>query len=534
MGYRERATTAHHAPEPVRSGPWIGVIACVVMLLTMAALVVPAISRNGEFTYPIDDSYIHLAIGQNLAEQGVLGINPEEFSSASSSPVWPVLIAGSVLAVGPRIGVPLVLATLSAIGLLIGLDVWALRRRFTVGERALLAAAVLVVVPLPVLALTGMEHVLQVAFSFLLLWLGVVAATRERDRSSLAMLALASVLCTSTRFEALFVVAVTLAILAWARRGREMVAVALAGAVPVVAVGLVNVGQGWPLLPASVVAKTAATSSSGLAGYLPTPDLQNWARAPRLVSVVILTALVVWFGRRAMAADWPVRNTLFAVGTLAVAVLHLLFASTGFFYRYEGYLIVMCLGSIGLGLHTLRAAGRLATLPVLVRAAMVVLVVLAGVDGVRIHTKAIGGMDEIHSQQLQMARFAASACPGCRVAVNDIGAVALYGEGTVMDVYGLANNSVLERRLDGDYDTEATGEIADDEGVAFAMVYPPKEFSMIPGIPEGWERLGSWTIPTRVVVGDSVVDFYSVDPSRTESLQRAWDEFQPDGATKGP
>ena len=94
------------------------------------------------------------------------------------------------------------------------------------------------------------------------------------------MLALASLLCTSTRFEALFVVAVTLAILAWARRGREMAAVAVAGAVPVIAVALVNLGQGWPLLPASVVAKTAATSSSGLAGYLPTPDLQNWARAP--------------------------------------------------------------------------------------------------------------------------------------------------------------------------------------------------------------------------------------------------------------
>ena len=210
---------------------------------------------------------------------------------------------------------------------------------------------------------------------------------------------------------------------------------------------------------------------------------------------MVLTALVVWFGRRAMAADWPVRNTLFAAGTLAISVLHLLFASTGFFYRYEGYLIVLCLGSIGLGLHTLRAADRLASLPVLARAAMVLLVVLAGVDGVRIHTKAVGGMNEIHQQQLQMARFAASACPGCRVAVNDIGAVALYGEGTVMDVYGLANNSVLERRLDDEYDTAATGEIAEDEGVAFAMVYPPKEFSMIPGIPDGWERMGSWTIP---------------------------------------
>ena len=515
------------------SGPWVGVAAGLVLVMLIAVLIVPAILRNGEFTYPVDDSYIHLAISQNLAEHGVLGINPDEFSSASSSPIWPLLIASGILVAGPRVGVPLALAIISALALLIGLDRWAQNRGFGFGERTLFIGSLLIVVPLPVLALTGMEHVLQAAVSFLLLWLGVVAATRaDRNRSTVLILSLASFFCVATRFEGVFVVAATMAVLAWARRWKEVVAVAVAGAVPLLIVGLVNSGQGWPVLPASVVAKTTA-ATSGLARYLPTPDVYQWLRTPRLVSVVALTLLVALFGRRAMGSDWPVRNTLFSVGALIVSGLHLLYAHTGFFYRYEAYLMVLCLAAVALGLHTLLAAGRLGSMNLAFRIGVVALLVVAGVDGVRIYGKAAAGMNEIHQQQIQMARFAASACPGCRVAVNDIGAVAFYGDGTVMDVFGIANNSVLQRRLDGDYDGEAVGDIAREEGVSLAMVYPPKEFSMIPSIPDGWDRLGSWRIESNQVVGEPVVDFYSVDPSRTAQLQRAWNSFDPAGAKKG-
>ena len=52
--------------------------------------------RDGEFTYPLDDPHIHLRLGANLAH-GTLGMNPGEFASASSSPIWPVLIAAAVL-----------------------------------------------------------------------------------------------------------------------------------------------------------------------------------------------------------------------------------------------------------------------------------------------------------------------------------------------------------------------------------------------------------------------------------------------------
>jgi hypothetical protein len=539
----EGATAARIDPQPRDAestgpdrwfdrGPWLGVVAGAVLVLLLAALIGPAIARNGEFTYPIDDSYIHLAIGRNLAEHGVLGINPGEFASASSSPVWPLLIAGSALVVGPRVGIPLVLALMCALVLLVGLDRWAMNRGFSATERSLFLVAVMVVVPLPVLTLTGMEHVLQAGLSFLLLWLSVVAATNVgRTRYTLALLGLAAFLCAATRYEGLFVVAAAVVVLATARRWKEIATVVVAGVAPVFVAGLIYSGQGWPFLPASVVAKTEVTRT-GLARYLPTPDLDHWIRTPRLVAVVALVVLVLAFGRRAMGAAWPRRNTLWSVGVLVLCGLHLLYASTGFFYRYEGYLIVLCLGAAALGVHTVRAAGRLPSVSLVLRLAAAFLLLVAGVDGLRIYGKAEAGMDEIHQQQIQMARFAATACPGCRVAVNDIGAVATYGDGTVLDVFGLANRDVLQTKLDGTYDVAALGRIARSEDTQLAMVYPAGQ-GMIPGVPAGWERIGSWRLEGVQVVGGPEVVFYSTNPARTDALRRAFEDFEPTGGTKG-
>ena len=48
---------------------------------------------GGTFVYAQDDPYIHLALARTLADHGVWGIRPTEFTSASSSPLWTLLLA---------------------------------------------------------------------------------------------------------------------------------------------------------------------------------------------------------------------------------------------------------------------------------------------------------------------------------------------------------------------------------------------------------------------------------------------------------
>jgi hypothetical protein len=47
----------------------------------------------GKYIYPLDDSYIHLAISKNLTEYNVWGITKYEFSSTSSSPFFTLIIS---------------------------------------------------------------------------------------------------------------------------------------------------------------------------------------------------------------------------------------------------------------------------------------------------------------------------------------------------------------------------------------------------------------------------------------------------------
>lgn len=43
-------------------------------------------------TFPLDDAYIHLSYGRNLAFEGTLGLNPGEPSLGTSSPLWAVIL----------------------------------------------------------------------------------------------------------------------------------------------------------------------------------------------------------------------------------------------------------------------------------------------------------------------------------------------------------------------------------------------------------------------------------------------------------
>ena len=59
-----------------------------------AVLVASAMVRtDGHFTYALDDAAIHLSMGDVLAHHGTWGVVPGEFQSASSSPLFTLLLA---------------------------------------------------------------------------------------------------------------------------------------------------------------------------------------------------------------------------------------------------------------------------------------------------------------------------------------------------------------------------------------------------------------------------------------------------------
>jgi len=68
----------------------------IVLILALAAVAVPVAAieyqvirhTNGAFVYPLDDTFIHMALAKNLAYYGNWGMDRYAFASASSSVLY--------------------------------------------------------------------------------------------------------------------------------------------------------------------------------------------------------------------------------------------------------------------------------------------------------------------------------------------------------------------------------------------------------------------------------------------------------------
>src|SRR5258708_14776519 len=83
MNFSKRKTTIY-----------VLLISLVALLIPMGIMVGVVLQHNhGIFTYPLDDSYIHLAVAKNLALSNIWAISSHEFASAASSILYPFLLS---------------------------------------------------------------------------------------------------------------------------------------------------------------------------------------------------------------------------------------------------------------------------------------------------------------------------------------------------------------------------------------------------------------------------------------------------------
>lgn len=115
-----------------------------------------------------------------------------------------------------------------------------------------------------------MEHVLHTFFALLFCLAAAGCITAQAvptGRRTVVPLVVLAVLLVATRYEGAFLVAAAFALLCLRRRFGAAALVAVAGAAPAVAHGLVSTAHGELFLPNSVLLKTA-TGAAGVAGLL--------------------------------------------------------------------------------------------------------------------------------------------------------------------------------------------------------------------------------------------------------------------------
>jgi hypothetical protein len=329
------------------------ILAIVLFCLVVGWLVNSSTQRNGgDFTYPLDDTYIHLAVAKNLASSGVWGITPDRFASCTSSVLWPLILAvlGAAMSWGEWL--PLILNIILGVVVLILVD-RGLREQ-AVGSlvRIGVLAGFVMVVPLSVLTVVGLEHVAQIAFALALLRWGVeMIDGPEPGNQRIGRGLILAILLVATRFEGLFLVASIAWLLQQRGRRRTALQLAFAGALPLVVFGLVSIAMGGRFLPTPIWMKGKLGSELLPALVAAPSDPAQWTQL--LIEFFVLSPLrslaevgaLAWLVLLALARlIWTRRQGTRLVGlwiVLATTWMHLVFARTGWLGRYEAWLIAM-------------------------------------------------------------------------------------------------------------------------------------------------------------------------------------------------
>jgi hypothetical protein len=507
------------AARPIR---WALALAVGVFLVVGGWLLLRSLEVNqGHFVYPLDDAYIHMAIAKHWVCDGIFGITKYEFTPATSSPLWIVLLTAVFRVGGVQELALLVINLLCALGLLV-LCASLLRRHLS--SESVIAAGLLGVIflmPLLPALFSGMEHIFHTALVLALCYVAsllLAAPVGSADRRCVALLWSLGFLATATRFETLFVVAVAGGFLLLRRRWLAALGLIACAVLPVLLMGFYSVQHGGYWLPNSLMTKgefpkfdSALNILLALGGRsLAKLVTADWHLLGLAVLVVVLL-LIRWQRERNLAVpDWM--GLLF----LPVLLLHCQFAQTGWFYRYEAYLVtfgLMVALLLGAGLWSAGSRRQAVLLFVLTAFCLSPSLIRANIA----FRQTVPAMQNVYHQHIQMMRFLKTFYDHETVVINDVGAITFFTDVRCLDTGGLINTEIVRLMHSRTWTPERLRELVTARKARIAIVYP----ELLPGPMPDWIPVATWRIANNAICAYDTVYVCALNPAEVPRLRTA-------------
>lgn len=515
----------------------------IVIALSLCALFIPVILTeygvlkftNGILSYPLDDTYIHMSIAKNLAQNNTWGINANQFSAASSSILYTVLLAALFKIFSANFLIPFVINVITGVILIIIIQKRLQKENINYISQFLIIFLVIFFTPLPALVISGMEHTLQCLFSFLFIFIFSDWYENFKNNKAVklpASLYITGLLVCAIRYEGLFLVGIVCLILLWNKKISAAFLLGFISLLPIIIFGFYSVSKGSYFLPNSVLLKSTPVelSSTGAVSFISNILIDKLTlfkngitslATQRLLLILPLTYLMF----RKFFADKNAYAQILLI--LAVStLLQLSFASTGWFYRYEAYLVLCSVVIISLVVYKYGKpyfqSQQKAVYPVLVFVAFILFFPLL-LRSAAAYTKAKQACINIYEQQNQIGNFIKKYYNKDTVALNDIGAVSYQKQSGVVDLWGLADIDVAKGKRNN-YSTPAfLYKLANDKNVKIAAVYDSWFDS---ALLNKWQKVATWQIKNNVICGDSIVSFYAVKNNIAPLLKTNLTEYQ--------
>jgi hypothetical protein len=517
---------------------WPLYISILALLLIVWLLLNISLSQNqGYLVYSLDDPYIHMAMARNLSQSGVWGVTRYGFTSTSSSPLWTLLLSLTYYLLGVGQAAPLLWNLVFAI--LVLLVAYAILSSYRVSPLVKFVAlmAMVLLVPLPMLVLSGMEQILQTLLSMLILPVAARVISCEFPasvrRDSVWLLILAP-LVTSVRFEGMFLIIAICGLLLILKRWTYALAVGVAGFFPPILNGVISVSRGWFWFPTTLLLKASLPDFSSVSHLLLSVNNAFYMNLRFGLHVFALLVGVILFYALASNKGSDPRESRQVMGTLVVLTVlaHLEFVGNGSLYRYDAYLCPLGILYLALqvpvvapgGLFPAFTSARVVARNLAWSALAMLLLFPLAEKGARLLWFAPQCTSNIFEQQYQMGLFVRRYYQGLTVALNDIGAVNFLADIHCLDLWGLANREIAAAKQKHTYQMSDIARLSKQSGTRIAIIYDDWFTGAIP--PE-WVRVGQWTIQHNIIAGGETVSFYAVDPAETAHLTECLRDYSP-------
>ncbi len=446
----------------------------------------------GAYYYPLDDSYIHLAISKNIAQHGVWGITPHEFSNSSSSPLFSLILAAAIKVFGNHSETSLYLNWALANLLLVAIYFFFKQKPW---QMLVAYFAFCVSAMLKTHVLSGMEHTLQLLVTGLA-WMSFCqwqALGFGKSKLQYLFYATITLSCVS-RYESMFFIApIFLYLLYYKHYSKAITSLTLAF-LPIIFFGLYALSKGSHFFPNSLLVK--GKHHFYLASIL--EMLSDFWGNIQLIHIpfIVLFSLLSYLG-------FSKNKGLVILHGIVICnfILHFMFATAGFQYRYDAYLMAFLSLSSSYLWFEMKFETPWSKNMVIVL--LMILMPLLIYRERKADTIFHFGRKNIYDQQIQMGRFVQKYYPSARVMANDIGAICYMSHLHLHDLIGLGSNQIVGLKISSK-PKQAIENYVKNTPYDLMMIYD----SWFQGSYFGGYKVAELSITCNKVCGDDKVSFY--------------------------
>jgi len=476
-----------------------------LLFATFVGYVILLTITDNNFAYAISAPYIHMSIAKYFITEGILSVDGETFSSASSSPLWMMLISPFYTLVGSKLFI-YVSAFLNILFQVLTISIiFKIFKRVTDKTLHYIYAIFLTLAtPFVTLTLGGTEHSFQIFLVVWFLYYFILYIGDREDRGYQYKMLLLAPFIVFVRYEDFaFIMAVAILMSLYLKDWRLAIYLILSSLIFVAIFAFwSSVILGIDPVPTSIIAKSTVGSSVSLIHkFLAT------LHEPHILMLFTLNTAILFISFKKKSQLLFILSSVFMLNFVA----HLLFAQIGWMYRYEAYLVMFGMINIILYHHLFEIKGKWLYLI----SAFVILGLSKQIAYSPIY--ASFSAKKIYRQKIQMARFVAKYYTATHLTTDNIGTIPYFSDVKVFDIHGLTNPEIITLKKQGIYTDSIKKELILKKGNEMIIAYSSRfENEKI----DGYTKMVDWKVSNRFFPSDSTVSFYSRDDKLKENYQK--------------